>query len=60
MATKKQTAKKEACCDALRNLNGVFLQLIEANCWHEASYVLGTMRDITSTVDDDYYDEDDD
>lgn len=56
----KKNVKITACWDALKKLNEAFVWLIEANCFHEAAYVLGTMKDIVETVDDDYMDEDDD
>lgn len=59
MAAKKNV-KITACWDALRKLNEAFILLIEADCFHEAAYILWTMKDIVETVDEDYLDEDDD
>lgn len=56
----KNNIKITACWDALKKLNEAFIWLIEANCFHEAAYVLWIMKDIVEVVDEDYMDEDDD
>lgn len=55
-----KNVKVTACWDALKKLDEAFVLLIEANCYHEAAYILGTMKEIVETVDEDYMDEDDD
>lgn len=59
MATKKNV-KITACWGALKKLYEAFVLLIEANCYYEAAYVLGTMKDIVESIDNDYVNGDDD